>query len=177
MAEDSRPVTWAPQWYWTLIAAALLLVHHALLITFGSDPVRNLSAIVGGAIGGLIGGGLGALAGLLFAQVKAAVGKRELVVGGLTIIGFVCGQVFEGGILTGISSVFPQTIPAFLVYGALFGSFAGLLPMLIHKKRRENFGNLSFWLCVGVGALGGLILALPASIVFTLVGYTRQQAS
>ena len=57
-----------------------------------------------------------------------------------------------------------------LVGGLVVGVLCGLAPLLIGRKRnRQALGKVGLIACIVSGLILGLILAIPVSIIFTMV--------
>jgi hypothetical protein len=62
-----------------------------------------------------------------------------------------------------------------LLFGALgMGSLCGLLPLIFGmRKGQQSLGLAGFVVCVFCGLVLGVLLALPAAIVFTLIIFSK----
>ena len=57
-----------------------------------------------------------------------------------------------------------------IIAGLFAGGLCGLLPLGVAKSRdRTRLGVVAFFVCLVSGGILGLLLALPVTIIFTLV--------
>jgi hypothetical protein len=62
----------------------------------------------------------------------------------------------------------PRTL-AMILGGAAAGGLCGLLPYFVGRKRDARLAAFAVWICVGLGILFGIFLAIPVALLFTLV--------
>ena len=58
-----------------------------------------------------------------------------------------------------------------MIIGSLvMGGICGLLPFFIGKNyNQDKLGLAGLFACIGTGFLGGILLALPCAIIFTII--------
>lgn len=70
----------------------------------------------------------------------------------------------------------PVDVTMGLFMGALAGGLVGLIPFLIAKKRGLcKLATVAIWTCLGCGLVLGLLLAVPACIVFSVIALVKKQ--
>lgn len=81
------------------------------------------------------------------------------------------------GLGAGAIQIVPTDIRNGFVFGGLFGLIVGLLPFTVARARGlpDDATRHLLW-CGGLGMLGGLILAAPASLYFTYKAATVEVA-
>ncbi|HLS15018.1 MAG TPA: hypothetical protein VK095_10955 [Beutenbergiaceae bacterium] len=75
------------------------------------------------------------------------------------------------GVVVGVVAfqVLPAELATMILFGALAGTVAGLLPYFIGRNRSRPLAIGSIWLSAAIGAYGGIVYAGPAAIVMALV--------
>lgn len=75
------------------------------------------------------------------------------------------------GVAAGVVAfqVLPAELATMILFGALAGTVAGLLPYFIGRNRNRPLAIGSIWLSAAIGAYGGIVYAAPAAIVMALV--------
>jgi hypothetical protein len=68
----------------------------------------------------------------------------------------------------------PPDMTAMLFGGAVAGAACGIVPLLISKHRNTELGVQSILVCVIAGMVGGVVIAIPAAIVMSLIAYSRK---
>lgn len=68
-----------------------------------------------------------------------------------------------------VFQVLPTELATMILFGALAGTVAGLLPYFIGRNRSRPLAIGSIWLSAAIGAYGGIVYAAPAAIVMALV--------
>ena len=70
----------------------------------------------------------------------------------------------------------PFDVTMGLFMGSLAGGLVGLIPFLIAKKRGlPTLATVAIWTCIGCGLVLGLLLAVPACIVLTVIALVKKQ--
>jgi hypothetical protein len=65
---------------------------------------------------------------------------------------------------------------AMILGGAAAGGLCGLLPYFVGRNRDARLAAFAVWICVGLGILFGVFLAIPVALLFTLM-LARKPAS
>jgi len=66
-----------------------------------------------------------------------------------------------------ISKAMPIDYRIATTVGAIVGAIFGIIPFIFEKRREGSSSTDSIWICAGVGAAGGGVLALPVAIFLT----------
>ena len=87
------------------------------------------------------------------------------------------GHRVSAGIGACVVALVVKALPGELLWGAIGGCIAGLLcglvPYFLGKRRRTVLGVVGLWACMGLGAIGGALLAIPGAILFTVIILVR----
>lgn len=67
----------------------------------------------------------------------------------------------------------PPAVTAMFLGGAAAGAACGLVPLFISRFKRTKLAAQSIIACMIAGMIGGVILAIPAAVVLSLVAYFR----
>jgi hypothetical protein len=71
--------------------------------------------------------------------------------------------------------VLPFELTTRFLAGALAGCLVGLIPFFIAKRRgHQTLAKLALGICTVCGLILGLLLAVPAGIVFVVIAIARQ---
>ncbi|MEQ8963176.1 MAG: hypothetical protein RLP02_35605, partial [Coleofasciculus sp. C2-GNP5-27] len=136
----------------------------------GTDPGKLIGAAVAGGISGFLAAAIMAVITYYVSGFfKFLRPKRALLTQAGAIVGFVLGQLSENLLSTGFGQVMDSYALTDLALSGTMGALFGFIPLRKHQANDLRFATLSWWLCLGCGLFGGLILALPASLILAYI--------
>jgi predicted PurR-regulated permease PerM len=68
----------------------------------------------------------------------------------------------------------PPDLTAMFLGGAVAGACCAIVPLLVSRLKGTQLAAHSILVCVIAGMIGGVVLAIPAALVMSLVAYFRK---